>query len=178
MGYKSRSTIAKIEGGENDISQTKIKQFAKVLHTTVAYLMDWKDNSPLILRIPVLGRVVAGIPLEAIENIEGYEDIDLRKYPPGQYFGLKVMGRSMEPRLLEGDIVICRRQDTIESGDIAIVLVNGNEATIKQVKLGTTGITLIGFNPIEYAPHFYTNAEIANMPVQIIARVMEARHTF
>lgn len=130
------------------------------------------------VRIPILGRVVAGIPLEAITDIEGYEEITPKMASLGEYFALRIQGHSMEPRIEDGEIVICQCQSDVDSGDIAIVLVNGDEATCKQVRKGPEGITLIGFNSIVYAPHFYSNKEIEELPVRIIGRVVESRKTW
>ena len=81
----------------------------------------------------------------------------------------------MEPRMLDGDVVIVRRQDDVDSGDVAIVLVNGNEATVKRVKKQEDGITLIATNTSVYEPHFYSNKEIQSLPVQILGKVVELR---
>ena len=183
MGYKSRSTISRIENGDNDVSQSKLKKFADILDVSIDFLLD--DGSKKLqlphsqgVRIPILGRVVAGIPLEAIPDIEGYEEITPKMASLGEYFALRIQGHSMEPRIEDGEIVICQCQSDVDSGDIAIVLVNGDEATCKQVRKGPEGITLIGFNPIVYAPHFYSNKEIEELPVRIIGRVVESRKTW
>lgn len=183
MGYKSRSTISRIENGDNDVSQSKLKKFADILDVSIDFLLD--DGSKKLqlphsqgVRIPILGRVVAGIPLEAITDIEGYEEITPKMASLGEYFALRIQGHSMEPRIEDGEIVICQCQSDVDSGDIAIVLVNGDEATCKQVRKGPEGITLIGFNPIVYAPHFYSNKEIEELPVRIIGRVVESRKTW
>lgn len=81
----------------------------------------------------------------------------------------------MEPRILNGDIVIVRRQDNVDNDDIAIVLVNGNEATAKRVKKQEDGITLIATNTSVYEPHFYSNKEIQSLPVKILGKVVELR---
>lgn len=130
------------------------------------------------IKIPILGRVVAGIPIEAVTDIEGYEEITADMASRGDFFALRIQGHSMEPRIEDGEIVICQCQSDVDSGDIAIVLVNGDEATCKQVRKGPEGITLIGFNPIVYAPHFYSNKEIEELPVRIIGRVVESRKTW
>lgn len=129
------------------------------------------------VRIPILGRVVAGIPLEAITDIEGYEEITPKMASLGEYFALKIKGHSMEPQILDGDIVICKCQSDVESGNIAIVLVNGDEATCKQIKKSPEGVTLIGFNPLVYPPHFYSNKEIETLPVNVIGKVVELRRS-
>lgn len=178
LGYKSRSTIAKIESGENDLTQKKVAAFAKALNVSIDFLMDGNgnENNSQGVRIPVLGRIVAGIPLEAIEEIEDYEEIPSKMAASGEFFALKIKGRSMEPKLTEGDIVIVRKQEDVDSGDTAIVLVNGDEATVKQIKKTETGIMLIGFNVEVYQPHFYSNEQIEALPVRIIGKVVESRH--
>lgn len=178
LGYKSRSTIAKIESGENDLTQKKVAAFAKALNVSIDFLMDGdsNENNSKGVRIPVLGRVVAGIPLEAIEDIEDYEEIPRRMASSGEFFALRIKGRSMEPKLTEGDIVIVRKQEDVDSGDTAIVLVNGDEATVKQIKKTEAGIMLIGFNVEVYQPHFYSNEQIEALPVRIIGKVVESRH--
>lgn len=178
LGYKSRSTIAKIESGENDLTQKKVAAFAKALNVSIDFLMDGNgnENNSQGVRIPVLGRIVAGIPLEAIEEIEDYEEIPRKMAASGEFFALRIKGRSMEPRLTEGDIVIVRKQEDVDSGDTAIVLVNGDEATVKQIKKTETGIMLIGFNVEVYQPHFYSNEQIEALPVRIIGKVVESRH--
>lgn len=178
LGYKSRSTIAKIESGENDLTQKKVAAFAKALNVSIDFLMDGKgnENNSQGVRIPVLGRIVAGIPLEAIEEIEDYEEIPRKMAASGEFFALRIKGRSMEPKLSEGDIVIVRKQEDVDSGDTAIVLVNGDEATVKQIKKTEAGIMLIGFNVEVYQPHFYSNEQIETLPVRIIGKVVESRH--
>lgn len=178
LGYKSRSTIAKIESGENDLTQKKVAAFAKALNVSIDFLMDGNgnENNSQGVRIPVLGRIVAGIPLEAIEEIEDYEEIPRKMAASGEFLALRIKGRSMEPKLTEGDIVIVRKQEDVDSGDTAIVLVNGDEATVKQIKKTEAGIMLIGFNVEVYQPHFYSNEQIEALPVRIIGKVVESRH--
>lgn len=127
------------------------------------------------IRIPVLGRVVAGILIEAIEEIIDWEEIPQKLAASGKFFALRVCGHSMEPRILEGDVVIVRQQEDVDSGDIAIVMVNGDEATVKRVKKQEDGITLIATNTSVYEPHFYSNQEIRDLPVRILGKVVELR---
>ncbi|WP_329758309.1 LexA family protein [Allisonella histaminiformans] len=182
MGYKSRSTIARIENGDNDVSQSKLKKFAEILDVSIDFLLDDGNKKMQIphsrgIRIPILGRVVAGIPLEAITDIEGYEEITPKMASLGEYFALRIKGHSMEPQILDNDVVICKCQSDVEFGDIAIILVNGDEATCKQVKKSPEGVTLIGFNPVVYPPHFYSNKEIETLPVNVIGKVVELRRS-
>lgn len=130
-------------------------------------------------RIPVLGRVAAGTPILADEEIIGYEYIDKKYQDDGyEYFALIIKGQSMEPSIMDGDTVIVRKQDYIESGQIAIVLVDGEEATAKEVKETPEGIVLIGHNAAVYSPHFYSRQEIEELPVQIIGRVLQSIRKF
>ena len=126
-------------------------------------------------QIPDLGCIATGIPIETTEDILDYEEITPELAATGKFFALKIHGRSMEPRMLDGDVVIVKRQDDVESGDIAIILVNGNEATVKRVKKQTDGITLIATNTSVYEPHFYSNKEIKKLPVQILGKAVELR---
>lgn len=188
-GYTSRSSIAKIEKGLVDLSQSKITLFANALKTTPAYLMGWeedekqpkKDNSTRPrkkgVKIPVLGEVIAGVPIEAIEDILDYEEISEDMAAKGEHFGLKVKGDSMEPVFYAGDIVIVRQQPTADSGDIVIALVNGDESTIKKLKLTDDGLMLIPANPA-YEPMYYTRKQIDTLPVSIIGKVVELRRSF
>ena len=125
-------------------------------------------------QIPVLGTVVAGIPVEAVEEILDYEDIPEEMSYLGQYFGLKIQGHSMEPRILEGDVVIVRKQEDAESGDLVIVLVNGDSATCKKLIKNKEGITLQSFNP-SFEPMYFSAEDEKTKPVQIIGKVVELR---
>lgn len=93
----------------------------------------------------------------------------------GEYFALKIAGKSMEPRMMDGDVVIVRRQPDVDSGDIAVVLVNGNDATVKQISKSDAGLTLIGWNPSVYTPKTYNKKECKELPVTILGKVVEIR---
>lgn len=156
----------------------RLPQIATVLGTTVEYLLSGEKSSvpTTAIRIPVLGTIPAGIPLEAIEDILDWEEIPAA-WGSGdrQYFGLRVKGDSMYPRYLEGDTVILRKETTCESGDDCAVLVNGETATLKQVMIRGDGtLELRPANPA-YPPRIYSPAEIESLPVQIIGVVVELR---
>lgn len=187
----SKAYISLIERGKNTRSNKPIvpsidtmKAIADGLEMDLDVLLRSIDPSQKIkinntrpkgVQIPVLGRVVAGVPLEAVEEILDYEEITPELAATGEFFALQIRGRSMEPRMLEGDVVIVRRQSDVDSGDIAIVLVNGDEATVKRVSKSDRGITLIATNPNVYEPHFYSSEEINDLPVQILGKVVELR---
>ena len=174
----SRSYIGDIEKDRYNPSVSTLQLIATATNTPLEDLLpSTKTASPTGhgVRIPVLGRVVAGIPIEAVEEILDYEEITPELAATGEFFALKIRGHSMEPRMMEGDVVIVRRQDDVESGDVAIVLVNGNEATVKRVKKQEDGITLIATNTSVYEPHYYSNKEIEELPVRILGKVVELR---
>lgn len=174
----SRSYIGDIEKDRYNPSVSTLQLIATATNTPLEDLLpSTKTVSPAGrgVRIPVLGRVVAGIPIEAVEEILDYEEITPEFAATGEFFALKIRGHSMEPRMMEGDVVIVRRQDDVDSGDVAIVLVNGDEATVKRVKKQEDGITLIANNISVYEPHYYSNKEIAELPVRILGKVVELR---
>lgn len=180
LNYKSKSTINKIEMGINDITQSKIVSFANALNTTPSCLMGWNNSATTKhsgVVINVLGRVAAGIPIDAVEDIIDTEEISEKLARTGEFFGLQIHGDSMEPKFSEGDVVIVRQQDDAESGEIVIATINGNEATCKRLRKYRDGIELVSNNP-SYEPMFFTNEEIINKPVRIIGRVVELRAKF
>lgn len=177
--YISQPAYSKYEVGTASPNPETLSKIADALDVSVDYLLgsDSQPARPGYIRIPVLGRVAAGIPIDAIEEVIDWEDISAEAAGDGEYFGLQIKGHSMEPKISDGDIVIVRRQPDVDSGDIAVVLVNGDDATVKRVKKSPQGVTLIPSNPA-YEPMYYTNAEIESLPVQILGRVVELRAKF
>ena len=127
-----------------------------------------------VVKIPVYGQVAAGIPIDAITDIEDYEEIPESLAATGRFAALRIHGDSMEPRIWDGDVVIVRLQETADTGDTAIVIVNGDTATCKKIKKTPEGVMLISTNP-RYEPLFYSNREIETLPVNIWGRVIEVR---
>ena len=169
-----RSTYAKYESGQSEPNFETTQKLASLFGVSVDFLIGGQHPSSNSCRIPVLGDVAAGIPIEAITDIVDYEEIDAALAATGEFFGLRIKGASMEPRMREGDVVIVRKQCDAETGDTAVVLVNGDSATVKKIKKGPDGIQLIPTNPA-YDPIYYTAADIASLPVRIIGRVVELR---
>ena len=133
------------------------------------------DRSKKFIRVPVLGRIPAGIPIEAIEDVEDWEDFPISDTIQGrQYFGLKVKGDSMEPEYRDGDTIIVQQQETCNSGDDCAVMVNGDDATFKRVRLHEDGLTLQPLNT-KYDPRFFTAKEVQSLPVRILGVVVEIR---
>ncbi len=129
-------------------------------------------------RVPVLGYVAAGIPISAVEDIIDYEELAPDMVKDGaEYFALQIKGQSMEPKISDGDVVIVRKQPDVDSGQIAIVCVNGDEATCKKIMKQDNGILLLPLNPA-FAPTFYSNENIESIPITILGRVVELRAKF
>lgn len=167
------------ESGRSKIDDASLRKLAGFYGVSVDYLLgeDANPTKPSV-KIPVLGDVAAGIPIEAIENIVDYEEIDAALAATGELFGLRIKGSSMEPRIREGDVVIVRKQSDADTGDTAVVLVNGDSATVKRIKKEPDGsLWLIPNNPAYETKH-YTPAEIRTTPVSIIGKVVELRGKF
>lgn len=175
----SRSAISMWETTPTEPDNETLSRLADLFHVSVDYLLGREGDLPRRrgVRIPVLGDVAAGIPIEAVEDILDYEEIDEDLALTGEFFGLRIKGRSMEPRIMEGDVVIVRQQETAETGDTVVVSVNGDLATVKRIKIGPAGITLIPSNP-SFDPMFYTAEEVEQLPVRIIGKVVELRAKF
>lgn len=134
-------------------------------------------NRPKGVRIPVLGEVVAGVPIDAVEEYLDWEEITPELAETGEFFALKIKGDSMEPRIVAGDVVIVKIQPTAETGDVVIAMVNGDDACCKRFIKHDEGITLQSFNP-SYTPMFFTKKEIESLPVTIVGKVIENRQKY
>lgn len=180
LGYKSRSSINKIELNHTDLPQSKIVALAKALSVTPAYLMGWeeleqptpKSNGYPTVRIPVLGDVAAGIPILAQQDIIGYEDIPADMAKTGEYFGLKIKGDSMEPKIHDNDIVIVKSMSDAENNDIVIAMIN-NEAVCKRLVKYTNSLVLRSLNSN------YDDIELhPDDDIHILGVVIESRSKF
>lgn len=175
-----RTTINKYESGKNKPNRY-VGKLADLFGVSADYILGLDDQEgkekvpPESVKIPVLGYVTAGIPIEAITDIEDYEEIPAEMAEKGKYFALKVKGYSMAPRFLPGDIAIVKVQENCSDGDLCIVQIGGGEAAMKQVYKKANGIVLIALNPMVFPPHFFTADEVQNLPVQIIGVVAEVR---
>lgn len=188
MVHKSSQVVSNWERGYTTaMSPEDLQNIAQALNVNISELMDnpapaqppAQKVTRYTYRIPVVGRVAAGQPILAQEEIIDYEYIDERLHRGGdQYFGLIVKGSSMEPTIHDGDTIIVRVQKSVENGQIAVVLVDGEDATVKEVKETEDGLTLIGHNVAVYAPHFYSREEVERLPVRIIGRVIQSISKF
>ena len=149
-------------------TETAIK-LANFFNVSVDYLLGLDTNNKRLL--PVLGTVKAGYNYLAEQNIIDYINPYMEISEPENYFGLLVKGDSMSPKFDDGDYVIVHKTDgCFESGKICVVLINGDEATIKKVVKTEEGIELYAFNPY-YPAKKYTFDEIKTLEIKIIGVV-------
>ncbi len=175
LGYRNKSSIAKIETGTNDIVQSKVVEFANVLNTSVAYLMGWDNESssspisnvfPITLKkFPMLGEIACGTPKYVNEDRESYIMAGTNIHAD---FCLKANGDSMiNARIYDGDIVFIKKQDMVENGEIAAVVINDtNEATLKRLFYYQEKALLIlkAENPI-YEDLIFSKEELDNVHI-------------
>lgn len=181
----SKGSLSSYVSGRYAPKQNNIYLLAKALNVNVEWLMGadipmtyfkevrLADHNPAV-RIPVLGRVAAGIPINAVEETIDWEEIPAEMAGSDEYFGLRIKGDSMSPRIMDGDTVIVRRQDDADTGDIVIAIVNGDDGVCKKLRKTDSGIMLISLNPA-YDPMVFDHSDIDTIPVSIIGRVVELR---
>ena len=184
----SQSTLSQYRSGYSKPKDDRLRLIASVLDVNPAWLMgldvpmdltEKSKNQTIIshgvARVPVLGYVAAGIPIEEIEDIMDYEEIPAELLRGGKkYFGLVLRGDSMEPRMYDGDVVIVQKQDDAESGEYVIAAVNGDHATCKRLMKYRDSIALVSLNS-KYDPMIFTNEEVQEKPVTILGVVREIR---
>ncbi len=162
LGYKSRSTIAKIESGENDLTQSKIVAFAEALNTTARWLLDYDDSDttlppgvhkPQFKKVPMLGYAAAGQPLEDLNQDTPYYDIE-NKYDVD--FCITVRGDSMiDANINDGDIVFIKSMPEVPNGKIACVEIDNEKVCLKRFYKSGKTVSLASANS-KYAPMFFT----------------------
>lgn len=184
----THATISNWERGLNLPETPMAKKVAELYGVTVDELLTGRreaapveiqyvpsDRTKKFIRVPVLGRIPAGIPIEAIEDVDDWEDFPISETVQGrQYFGLKIKGDSMEPEYRDGDTIIVQQQERCNSGDDCAVMVNGDDATFKRVRLQENGMTLQPLNS-KYEPRYFSANEVQSLPVRILGVVVEIR---
>jgi len=195
----NKSLISNYLSGSFKAKQDKLTIMAEVLDVSEGWLMgfdvdmdrDWfddKDPSELsidnaryieattkTIKIPLLGKVPAGIPIEAIEDTLGFVEIPASMLKGGNdYFALKVEGDSMYPEYMSGDTIIVKQQSDCETGDDCIVMVNGDDATFKRVIKQNKSLILKPLNN-NYEPYSFDEYDIMTKPVRIIGIAVEVR---
>lgn len=177
LGF-NKSSVSTWCNGTRLPRMDKVDTLAKYFNINRSDLIEERDNNPAPKpnRIPVLGSVPAGVPIEAIEDVVDFEDIPLEWLNGGrEYFGLKVKGDSMFPKYMENDTIIVRKESDCENGQDCIVYVNGCDATLKKVLKKRDCIILQPLNP-KYEPKIYDYND-ENNPIKIVGVVVEIRRT-
>ena len=159
----------------------KIQLLADYFGVSKSDLIDAKkistEKKSSSVRLPVYGRIAAGIPLEMITDIEDWEEIPADMVDRGEFIALRIAGDSMEPRIRNGDVVIVRRQEDAETGDTIVATVNGCDATCKRLQKYADGIALLSNNQA-YEPMIFTAQQVEELPVRILGKVVELRGKF
>jgi len=186
----TQKTIQRYETGERKINAAVLKEIVEYMGvkyenfiSEVQFELSGKKQikqDPCGIRscrVPIVGKIAAGNPIEANQDILGYEEISERMFASGDYIALEITGDSMAPYVLSGDIAIIRKQTTLNNGDIGAIMVNGENATIKKFVKTDNYIKLIPYNH-NYEPFIYTKEECERLPVEIIGKVVEVRRKF
>lgn len=184
----TKSMISLWENGRRKVDTVNLQRIANAFNVTTDYLLgrdpipnDSKSEInyaiPLTsgVRIPVLGSIVAGIPNTAVTEYDEWIEISQSLAMRGEYFALRIKGDSMEPTLFDSDIVVIRQQPDVEDGEIAAVSIAGNEATIKRIYHRSDGIDIVGDNVRAFPRMFYSNHDIATLPIRIMGKAIEVR---
>lgn len=182
-----KSLISNYLSGKYKAKQDKLYLLAEALHVSEAWLMGYDvpmdknikidELGNPVVSLPLVGTVQAGYDYLAQQNWIGTVDVSENIARAEEYFALKVKGDSMSPVFLEDDIVIIKKQNDCENNEYAIVLVNGDEGTLKKIKKTDAGIVLQPLNPA-YEPIMYTYDEITSIPIVIIGIVKHLQRNF
>ena len=172
MGYRSKSSITKIEKGINDIPQNKLEAFAAALDTTPGWLLGLEEDAPAVpagfaplpqmTQVPLVGAIACGSPITAEQNIERYIGVPACWHAD---FALTCHGDSMAPTIRDGDIVCIRMQPEVEQGEIAAVRV-GEEATLKHFHRQGDTVMLLADNAAVCPPMIYTGPQLAELKIE------------
>ena len=173
MGQKDRSSVSQLESKGDKISLPLIEKAAKILGCSIPFLMGWDAVQSEHSTIYLLGRVAAGYPIFAEENIVGELDVPTIWAKKDEYYGLTIKGNSMEPRISNGDTVIVHSQEDAESGEIVIATINGDDAVCKRLMRYGDVTLLRSFNS-EYDDIDVTT----DHNFRIWGKVVETRHRF
>ena len=174
----STNTVTSWCTGQKVPRTDKLDKICNFFRVERSDLLQPHDESPPltamdVIKIPLLGRVVAGDPQEAIQEADEFIYIpSMNHRRSDDYFALRVNGESMEPNLMDGDIAIVHIQPDVDSGQIAVVLIDNQDSTVKRVFITPDGITLVADNPAVFKPTFYSNEACTTRPVKVIGRVI------
>ena len=155
------ATAQRYESGEiKNLKQATVLEMAKIFNCSPAYLMGCEEKNAGKNSLPLLGKIAAGQPILATEDCEYFSPISDTRAD----FCLRVKGDSMiGAGIKDGDIVFIRKQESVDDGEIAAVLVE-DEATLKRVYISDDAVTLISENP-KYKPMVYTKKQCKNIRI-------------
>ena len=171
MGYRSKSSINKLEKGINDLPRAKLEELAAALDTTPAWLMGLVDLPfpppgfeplPEMVRVPLVGSIACGTPITAEQNIECYIGVPAAWHAD---FALTCHGNSMAPTICDGDIVCIRRQPEVEQGEIAAVRI-GEEATLKHFHRQGETVMLLADNTAVCPPMVFAGPQLEEIQIE------------
>lgn len=171
MGYRSKSSITKLEKGINDLPRAKLEELAAALDTTPAWLMGLVDLPfpppgfeplPEMVRVPLVGSIACGTPITAEQNIEQYIGVPAAWHAD---FALTCHGDSMAPTICDGDIVCIRCQPEVEQGEIAAVRIGG-EATLKHFHRQGDAVMLLADNAAVCPPMIFTGLQLEELHIE------------
>ena len=171
MGYRSKSSITKLEKGINDLPRAKLEELAAALNTTPAWLMGLVDLPspppgfeplPEMVRVPLVGSIACGTPITAEQNIECYIGVPAAWHAD---FALTCHGSSMAPTICDGDIVCIRRQPEVEQGEIAAVRI-GEEATLKHFHRQGETVMLLADNTAVCPPMVFAGPQLEEIQIE------------
>ena len=178
--HVSQSSLSGYENEKYEPDKKTLLKLSEFFGVSTDYLLGAEEKSRLrkapLQRIPVY-KCLNGNKKQASKYILYDMEINKFKDDGSEYFGLQMFGDSMAPRIFPGDLVIVRRQSRAENGDVAVMQINGGNATVKKVVKFGGGITLIPYNPM-YSPVSYTDDEIARLPVVVLGKAVEIRGEF
>lgn len=180
LGYKSFTTVQKWEDGTSMPKMSILQKLADYFHVTMEHLInvDIMKEKVELSSVPVVGTVRTGFGLYAQEDIRDYEYVNSTEVRGGEYFYLDIVGDSMKNvRIMEGDRVYIRRQNTIENGQIAVVLLDNNEVTLKRVFFKEKKMILMPENDA-YQPMEIPLNELEEKRVQILGKLIHNKISF
>lgn len=180
-----KAAIQKYEKGTvKNIKRDSLIKLATTLETTPEYLLGWDDepsnvfsaDSGDLVQIPIIGRVAAGTQCLAETNIIDYESVNRSDTKGGgQYVFLRVIGDSMYPIFMEGDLVLVRCQTSVDSGSYAVVTIDGDDGVVKKIVYGDNWIELHSINPM-YPVRRFENEDVER--IRVFGLVREIKRKF
>lgn len=172
---RTEATVQRYESGNiKNLKNDTIEALAKALNVSPVYLMGWDDTPNIttvkeLVEVPILGKIACGDPITAIENVLDFRTVPKDYLPKGELFFLEAIGKSMEPKIPDGSFVLCRRQEDVEHGEIAAVLVNNDEETTLKKVIKQQGMIILQPLNEDFAPYIVTE----DNPARIVGKALK-----